>query len=292
MELSLIQKEILLTLITLYRQQSRAIKGEDIAEVLRRNPGTVRNQMQALKALGLVDGVPGPKGGYTPSAAAYRELNLVNYEKEVAVPISRGGEEVKGVTVSEIAFTTLCHPDICQALIRLKGSVKVFQIGDEIAIGPTPVNKLLIRGEIIGKDEVQQSLLISISEMLSLPKRPVSHYMRAPLITLGSDATLRDAVQLFANRQIHGAPVMEGERMIGIVTLTDVAKGLARGLSLDSSIHEIATTDVVEVPKETRLYEVIKQMKTHRIGRLVIMDGKKPVGMLTHSDIIGVFPSL
>jgi Predicted transcriptional regulator, contains C-terminal CBS domains len=54
MDLSQIQKEILITLITLYHQTSTAIKGEDIAEVLKRNPGTVRNQMQALKALGLV----------------------------------------------------------------------------------------------------------------------------------------------------------------------------------------------------------------------------------------------
>ena len=48
MDLSLIQKEILITLITLYHQHSHAIKGEEIAEVLNRNPGTVRNQMQAL----------------------------------------------------------------------------------------------------------------------------------------------------------------------------------------------------------------------------------------------------
>jgi len=61
MELSPIQKDILITLITLYHQSSHSIKGEEIAEVLRRNPGTVRNQMQALKALGLVDGVPDQK---------------------------------------------------------------------------------------------------------------------------------------------------------------------------------------------------------------------------------------
>ncbi len=66
MDLSLIQKDILITLITLYHQHSRPIKGEDIAEVIQRNPGTIRNQMQALKALELVDGVPGPKGGTTP----------------------------------------------------------------------------------------------------------------------------------------------------------------------------------------------------------------------------------
>ena len=76
MDLSLIQKDILITLITLYHQHSHPIKGEEIADVIKRNPGTVRNQMQALKAIGLVDGIPGPKGGYNPTSLAYKELNL------------------------------------------------------------------------------------------------------------------------------------------------------------------------------------------------------------------------
>ena len=64
MELTPIQKEILTALVNLYRKHKRAVKGEMIADVINRNPGTVRNQMQSLKALGLVEGVPGPKGGY------------------------------------------------------------------------------------------------------------------------------------------------------------------------------------------------------------------------------------
>ncbi|HEY3422517.1 MAG TPA: Rrf2 family transcriptional regulator, partial [Methanocellaceae archaeon] len=63
-ELTVIQREILTALINLFREKGRAIKGEEISERIDRNPGTVRNQMQSLKALGLVEGVPGPKGGY------------------------------------------------------------------------------------------------------------------------------------------------------------------------------------------------------------------------------------
>jgi len=110
MELSLIQKDILITLITLYHQQSHSIKGEEIAEMIMRNPGTVRNQMQSLKAVGLVDGVPGPKGGYIPTELAYKELNLNSTGGDYDVPISRDGEEVRGVHVQEIDFTTALPP--------------------------------------------------------------------------------------------------------------------------------------------------------------------------------------
>ncbi|MBR6011579.1 MAG: Rrf2 family transcriptional regulator, partial [Methanomicrobium sp.] len=209
MELSLIQKDILITLITLYHQKSAAIKGEGIAEVLKRNPGTVRNQMQALKVLGLVDGVPGPKGGYTPTSAAYKELNLTDYEREYNVPIQRNCELCEGVNVAEIDFTTLCHPDLCHAVIKLIGSVKSFEIGDEVTVGPSPVNRLLVKGEIYGKDEVSQQLLITIAEIISLPKRQIRYYMSSPVITLNRNDTLRSAVKLFNEKKIHGAPVMD-----------------------------------------------------------------------------------
>lgn len=292
MDLSLIQKDILITLITLYYQHSHSIKGEDIAEVIRRNPGTVRNQMQALKAIGLVDGVPGPKGGYVPTALAYRELNLSVAGGDYDVWISRDGEVIKGAKVSEIDFTTLCHPDICHAVIKLIGSAKLFEIGDQITIGPTPVNKLVIKGEVFGKDEVEQSLLISISEMLSLPKKPIKHYMSTPLKTLQSTDTLRDAAALFSRHHIHGAPVIDHGKLRGIITMSDIAKAIENDMPLSTKVSAIMTTNVVEAPSSTKLFEVVRRFKEREIGRLIVVEDGKPVGILTQTDIIRVFPSL
>jgi len=292
MELSPIQKDILITLITLYHDSSSAIKGEGIAEILKRNPGTVRNQMQALRALGLVDGVPGPKGGYTPTSRAYQELNIDDYANESLVPIKKNEDLVPSVNVSEIDFTTLCHPDICQAVVKLIGSAKNFDIGDSITIGPSPVTKLLVRGEIYGKDEVSQSLLITITEMISLPKKRIKHYMSTPVISIDINATFADAFLIFSQKKIHGAPVMEGDTIRGIVTLTDIAGGIAQGKSLDSSITDVMTKDVVTASPNIKLYDVIGRFKEENIGRLVIMKDGQPAGILTQSDIIRVFPAL
>lgn len=293
MDLSPIQKDILITLITLYHQSSHSIKGEEIADVLKRNPGTVRNQMQALKALGLVDGVPGPKGGYSPTALAYKELNLGDLEHQSEVPIIRDGEKVKGVRVAELGFTTLCHPDLCQAMARIIGSVKLFRVGDMVTIGPTPVNKLLVRGEIFGMDENLQALLISVSEMISLPKQAIKHYMSTPLLTLPLTATLRDAVHLFNTHHIHGAPVLrDGGDLAGIVTLSDIARALDEGMTLDTPVTTVMTADVVEAPSSIRLYELVGRFKEREIGRLVVVEDGKPVGIVTQTDIIRVFPSL
>lgn len=292
MDLSLIQRDILITLISLYHQHSHSIKSEEIADKIHRNAGTVRNQMQALKAIGLVDGVPGPKGGYVPTALAYNELNLDMKGSEYDVPISRGGEVVNGATVQEIDFTTLCHPDICHAVIRIFGSTRIFAIGDQITIGPTPVNKLLIRGEVFGKDEVKQSLLIATTEIISLPKQPIKAYMTSPLITLRSLDTLRDALVLFNHKNIHGAPIIEDNILQGIITMSDIASAIENNLPLSTPISEVMTDDVEEIGSDVRLFEVINRFKEMKIGRLIVVEDKKPVGILTQSDVIRVFPSL
>jgi predicted transcriptional regulator len=292
MDLSMIQKDILITLITLYHKHSHSIKGEEIADKIQRNPGTVRNQMQALRAIGFVDGVPGPKGGYIPTALAYKELNLNVTAGDYDVPISRDGEIVSGATVQEIDFTTLCHPDICHAEIKLFGSPKLFEIGDRITIGPTPVNKLLLRGEVFGKDESKQLLLIATTEMISLPKQPIKTYMSSPLKTLKISDTLRDALTLFNEEHIHGAPVMDKGKLAGIITMSDLAKAIGQDQSLLTKVSAIMTTDVVEAPSDTQLFEVIRRFKELEIGRLIVVENGEPVGILTQSDIIRVFPSL
>jgi hypothetical protein len=292
MDLSLIQKDILITLITLYHQQSHSIKGEEIASMIQRNPGTVRNQMQSLKAIGLVDGVPGPKGGYIPTESAYKELNMNLSDGDYDVPVRRNGEIVRGVNVKEIDFTTLCHPDICHAVIKLVGSAKLFEIGDNITVGPTPVNKLLMRGEVFGKDESKQSLLIATTELISLPKQPIKMYMSSPLKTLKMSSTLHDALLLFNHDHIHGAPIVNNGVLAGIITMSDVAKAIEKELPLSTKVTAVMTTDVVEAPSDIQLFEVVRRFKEREIGRLVVVEGGKPVGMLTQSDIIRVFPSL
>jgi len=53
MELTLIQKRHYFFINQPSAAKRPAIKGEEIAEVIQRNPGTIRNQMQLLKAWGL-----------------------------------------------------------------------------------------------------------------------------------------------------------------------------------------------------------------------------------------------
>ncbi|MCX9025125.1 MAG: CBS domain-containing protein [Candidatus Methanoperedens sp.] len=285
MELTPIQKEILIALINLYRTRKQAIKGEDIAEIIKRNPGTVRNQMQSLKALGLVEGVPGPKGGYKATGSTYRALSLSEMDKETNVPIRRNDEIIENATASEISFTTVRHPDLCNATVHVIGDIRKFDVGDSILIGPTPVNKLVIRGSVIGRDDTQNSILFVIQEMISLPKKPVKNYIRENPITIPAMATIQEASRILVKNNIHGAPVKDKDTIVGIVTLTDIGKTLAEGKT-SLKIKDIMTKEIISVDGETPLYEVVKVFNKEKVGRLMIRVNGELVGLISKTDIL------
>jgi len=285
MELTPIQKEILTALINLYRTKKHAIKGEDIAEVIERNPGTVRNQMQSLKALGLVEGVPGPKGGYKATGDTYRALSLSDMETETNVPIRRNDELIDNATAAEISFTTVRHPDLCNATVHVIGDIRKFEVGDNLVIGPTPVNKLVIRGSVIGRDDTQNTVLFVIQEMISLPKKPVRNYINENPITIPPTATIQEASRILVKNNIHGAPVKDKDGIVGIVTLTDIGKTLADGKT-SLKIKDIMTRDIISVDGDLPLYEVVKIFNKAKVVRLMVKIDGELAGLISKTDIL------
>jgi len=159
------QKRILEGLVNLHRESESTVKGEAIAEEIDRNPGTVRNQMQTLTSLQLVEGVPGPKGGYRPTADAYDALQLQEMEQPANVPLRHNGDRVAGANIQQIDLTSVHHPELCRAEIRLQGSINPYHEGDAVTVGPTPLSKLRIEGTLDGKDDTNNSLILTIDQM-------------------------------------------------------------------------------------------------------------------------------
>jgi predicted transcriptional regulator len=171
-ELTPSQKKILEALINLYRDSESAVKGEEIAEEVDRNPGTIRNQMQSLKALQLVEGVPGPKGGYKPTANAYEALQIQEMEEAADVPFAHNDEQLQGSNVQEIDLVSVHHPELCRAEVRLQGSIADFHEGDTVSVGPTPLSKLVIEGTVDGKDDTNNSIILTIDHMEAPVEEP------------------------------------------------------------------------------------------------------------------------
>jgi transcriptional regulator len=164
-ELTPSQKTILTALVNLHGESESAIKGEDIADEVDRNAGTIRNQMQSLKALQLVEGVPGPKGGYKPTATAYNALDIQTLDEEAEVPLLRNGNPIEDTTVEQISLSSVHHPELCRAEIHVQGSLTDFHADDTVRVGPTPLSNLVVEGQLDNKDETSNILILRIQAM-------------------------------------------------------------------------------------------------------------------------------
>lgn len=287
MKLTPVQREILLALIDLYHNtKGESIKGEDIATLVKRNPGTIRNQMQALRSLGLVEGVPGPKGGYVPTAEGYKILNFDALKKEVRIPIFVGGRMLEGLTVRDIDFIDIADPDRCRAKIHAIGSLKDIEVGETIIVGPTSVNKLMVKGRVLGRDDIDNIILIETTGMFSIPKDRVSDVGSKSLVTLDTNMSVRQCAEIFANKKIRGAPVMLDGKLSGIVSTVDVTRALAEGKE-DSRVDEIMSRELHTIDEKAMLSEAIIEMEKYNISRLIVIDQNgQPKGIVTRTDVL------
>ncbi len=286
MKLTPVQREILITLVDLYHRTKEAVKGEDIAEIIKKNPGTIRNQMQSLRSMGLVEGVPGPKGGYKPTAECYKVLNIEPCDQEEYVPFYINSVLADDIKVVGISLPDIPHPNLCRASVQVLGNTKKINVGDIIRIGPTPVNKLIIRGRVIGRDDIDNILLIDILEMISIPKEKVKDVATMNLKTLSPNVTVREAAKVISEENISGMPIVEGGKAVGIITTTDITRALAEGKE-DTIVREIMSKEVYTINENAMLAEAIEKMENKKVGRLIVTnENNEIVGIITRTDII------
>ncbi|AIY90651.1 CBS domain-containing protein [Geoglobus acetivorans] len=286
LELTQIQKDILYALVTIYKNKGGgSVKGEEIAELINRNPGTVRNQMQALRSLGLVEGVPGPKGGYRPTSKAYELLSITKYDEAVKVPVLINGEIQEDLSAEEIIFPTLSHPKVCQARIRILGNIRKISPNDRIVVGPTPVNELLVYGKVVGRDDTENMVVIDIEKIVALPKDKVGEHMSTPIITVNAEEVVRNAAKMLAERGIYCMPVVKEGEFVGIFTLDHVAKAVAEN-KVDGEVREVMRPKIVSVEKDISVGEALRIMNDEDVRILVVKDAGKAVGVITDQKIL------
>lgn len=282
MDLTPVQRDILTALINIYRVEGRAVKGEEIAELIDRNPGTIRNQMQSLKALNLVEGVPGPKGGYRATGAAYEALNIEASGELVTVPVMRNGVLMEGTTANEIVFNKVMNTQQCDGVIRIIGNIRDFNVGDDIEVGPTPVNKLYIRGTVRGRDDTMSRLMIHIDAMISVPKTAIKKIARRA-VRIPPNASMQEAARILVHNGVQEALVEDSSP--GMINQTDIVRAVADGKA-DQEARELMNRGFLTIDSEEPIYEAIKMLGKTSAGQLVVSEEGILWGFVSPADLI------
>lgn len=109
---------------------------------------------------------------------------------------------------------------------------------------------------------------------------------------IGPEARLSDAVSLMARHRIGSLAVMEGERMLSIVTERDVLTALDshREAAGRLSVREIMAPRLVTCGAELALDEAMELMfhnvTGRRIRHLPVMEGERLLGIISIGDVV------
>jgi CBS domain-containing protein len=124
----------------------------------------------------------------------------------------------------------------------------------------------------------------------------VADIMQTRIETIGPDDTVADAVTTLADQHISGLPVVEGRnRLIGVISMTDVLQLLSEALDRESSatvldttaVKEIMTAKPVTVDPDTDVHDAARQMLYGEIHRVFVEYDGALVGLVSQSDIVG-----
>ena len=124
----------------------------------------------------------------------------------------------------------------------------------------------------------------------------VREYMTPDPIVAGPDMSYPDAMSLIRKRKIRRLPVMERERLVGIVVEKDLLSNQpspATTLSVfeiyslleNLRVRQIMTRPVVTVGGDCPVEEAARIMVEHKIGCLPVMRDEALVGIITETDI-------
>src|SRR6478736_10381856 len=92
------------------------------------------------------------------------------------------------------------------------------------------------------------------------------------IVTCPAGATVRQAVQLLAEKRIGALPVMQGDQVAGIFSERDVLYRLAEegALCLDRQVGEVMTSPAVTIAPDTRFIDALALMTKRRIRHLPV----------------------
>src|SRR5215468_8704184 len=134
--------------------------------------------------------------------------------------------------------------------------------------------------------------------LMSLTTRPVSDVMQREVVTLRADDRLDLADDIMRLGRVRHLPVLEGERLVGILSNRDLlAASLSKALNFDPKerrtfmrsvdVREVMTKEVATVGPDLPLIQAARLMIRRRFGCLpVVNEGGALIGLLTETDLL------
>ena len=115
----------------------------------------------------------------------------------------------------------------------------------------------------------------------------ISEVMTREVATVSANQTAQEAANFMLQGDAGSIPVIEGERLIGMITDRDIAvRGVAKGHGPDTPVSELMTSGIVCAHVDDDVREVASKMSEAQVRRLPVIDeSENLVGIVSLGDL-------
>lgn len=116
---------------------------------------------------------------------------------------------------------------------------------------------------------------------------PISSIMTTDLITVGPDDTLDRVRAIFLSKRIHHLPVVEGKRLLGILTTYDLFKLERPDTNLNQiKVRDAMTTKLAKLEPHQKVGIAAEVFLENLFHAVPIVEGENLVGIVTTFDVL------
>lgn len=128
----------------------------------------------------------------------------------------------------------------------------------------------------------------------------IEEIMRKRVVTVSTDTSISDALQLLRGNRIRHLPVMDNDLLVGIVSDRDLRDALPSSLTthddddevLQRKVSAIMKREVITAHPLDFIQDAAKTIYDHKVGSLPVLEGGRLVGIVTESDILNCLVEL
>ena len=108
------------------------------------------------------------------------------------------------------------------------------------------------------------------------------------IVSVEAGTLVRDAVALLAEKRIGAMPVIEGDRVVGIISERDVIYCLKSdgAAMLDWPVSRVMTAPAITIEPKVSALAALSQMTKRRIRHLPVVEGERLIGFVSIGDLV------
>src|SRR3984957_4064620 len=115
----------------------------------------------------------------------------------------------------------------------------------------------------------------------------VRECLRTAPVTVPPGCTLEEAGQLLGSHKVGSLLVIDGDRLVGIVTDRDIAvHGVGQGMAPSATVEAVMTSDPVTIQGSDDVLAAVAVFKTDNAPRLPVLEDTDLAGMISVDDLL------